>query len=116
MLRLYSEFLGKRPWFAGDKVKGEEWQGGRGGAATHPGLPDSSTLPLGFLQITFVDFIAYDVLERNQVFEARCLDAFPNLKDFIKRFEVTDALKPCSSLRSSLPHFARKALSPGTEL
>ncbi|XP_037062888.1 glutathione S-transferase Mu 7 isoform X1 [Peromyscus leucopus] len=56
MMRLYSEFLGKRPWFAGDKI-------------------------------TFVDFIAYDVLERNQVFEPKCLEAFPNLKDFISRFE-----------------------------
>ncbi|KAK7805560.1 hypothetical protein U0070_025885 [Myodes glareolus] len=56
MMKLYSEFLGKRPWFAGDKI-------------------------------TFVDFIAYDVLERNQVFEPKCLEAFPNLKDFISRFE-----------------------------
>lgn len=63
-----------------------------------------------------MDFIAYDVLERNQVFEAKCLDAFPNLKDFIARFEVTDALNPRSSLRSSLPHSACKALGPGTEL
>ncbi|KAH0500923.1 Glutathione S-transferase Mu 7 [Microtus ochrogaster] len=85
MMRLYSEFLGKRPWFAGDKVKGVGWTGG--GAAILPKLPDSSTLTGGFLQITFVDFIAYDVLERNQVFEPKCLDAFPNLKDFISRFE-----------------------------
>lgn len=102
-MRLYSEFLGKRPWFAGDKVKEREL--GRG-AATLPRLPDSSTLTLGFPQITFVDFIAYDVLERNQVFEAKCLDAYPNLKDFIARFEVTDALNSPSSLRSSLPLFA----------
>uniref|UniRef100_A0A2K6RGL6 Glutathione S-transferase mu 4 n=1 Tax=Rhinopithecus roxellana TaxID=61622 RepID=A0A2K6RGL6_RHIRO len=57
MLKLYSQFLGKQPWFLGDKI-------------------------------TFVDFIAYDVLERNQVFEPSCLDAFPNLKDFISRFEI----------------------------
>ncbi|XP_076430927.1 glutathione S-transferase Mu 7 [Peromyscus maniculatus bairdii] len=66
MMRLYSEFLGKRPWFAGDKI-------------------------------TFVDFIAYDVLERNQVFEPKCLEAFPNLKDFISRFEglkkISDYMK-----------------------
>ncbi|XP_059122058.1 glutathione S-transferase Mu 7 [Peromyscus eremicus] len=66
MMRLYSEFLGKRPWFAGDKI-------------------------------TFVDFIAYDVLERNQVFEPKCLEAFPNLKDFIFRFEglkkISDYMK-----------------------
>uniref|UniRef100_A0A2K6MHW9 glutathione transferase n=1 Tax=Rhinopithecus bieti TaxID=61621 RepID=A0A2K6MHW9_RHIBE len=60
MLKLYSQFLGKQPWFLGDKI-------------------------------TFVDFIAYDVLERNQVFEPSCLDAFPNLKDFISRFEVIPA-------------------------
>ncbi|KAM6167606.1 glutathione S-transferase Mu 2 isoform 1-T1 [Erethizon dorsatum] len=56
MMKLFSQFLGKQPWFAGDKI-------------------------------TFVDFLAYDVLERNQVFERTCLDAFPNLKDFISRFE-----------------------------
>ncbi|XP_011803488.1 PREDICTED: glutathione S-transferase Mu 5 isoform X2 [Colobus angolensis palliatus] len=56
-LKLYSQFLGKRPWFAGDKI-------------------------------TFVDFLAYDVLDVKRIFEPSCLDAFPNLKDFISRFEV----------------------------
>ncbi|XP_010587854.2 glutathione S-transferase Mu 1 isoform X3 [Loxodonta africana] len=55
-MRLFSEFLGKRPWFAGDKI-------------------------------TFVDFLAYDILDLNRIFEPKCLDAFPNLKDFIARFE-----------------------------
>ncbi|XP_049736116.1 glutathione S-transferase Mu 1-like [Elephas maximus indicus] len=55
-IRLFSQFLGKRPWFAGDKI-------------------------------TFVDFLAYDMLDRNRIFEPKCLDAFPNLKDFITRFE-----------------------------
>uniref|UniRef100_U3E7B9 Glutathione S-transferase n=1 Tax=Callithrix jacchus TaxID=9483 RepID=U3E7B9_CALJA len=55
-LKLYSQFLGKRPWFAGDKI-------------------------------TFVDFLAYDVLDQNRIFEPSCLDAFPNLKDFMSRFE-----------------------------
>uniref|UniRef100_A0A8C9IPH1 Glutathione S-transferase n=1 Tax=Piliocolobus tephrosceles TaxID=591936 RepID=A0A8C9IPH1_9PRIM len=55
-LKLYSQFLGKRPWFAGDKI-------------------------------TFVDFLAYDVLDMKRIFEPSCLDAFPNLKDFISRFE-----------------------------
>ncbi|KAI2518307.1 glutathione S-transferase mu 5 [Homo sapiens] len=55
-LKLYSEFLGKRPWFAGDKI-------------------------------TFVDFLAYDVLDMKRIFEPKCLDAFLNLKDFISRFE-----------------------------
>ncbi|XP_049736119.1 glutathione S-transferase Mu 1-like [Elephas maximus indicus] len=55
-MRLFSEFLGQRPWFAGDKI-------------------------------TFVDFLAYDVLDLNRVFEPKCLDAFPNLKDFMAHFE-----------------------------
>ncbi|XP_035306992.1 glutathione S-transferase Mu 1 isoform X4 [Cricetulus griseus] len=62
-MKLYSEFLGKRPWFAGDKV-------------------------------TYVDFLAYDVLDQQQLFEPKCLDAFPNLKDFMARFE---ALKTISA-------------------
>ncbi|XP_070343107.1 glutathione S-transferase Mu 2 isoform X2 [Equus asinus] len=55
-MKLFSQFLGKRPWFAGDKI-------------------------------TFVDFLAYDLLDRLRMFEPKCLDAFPNLKDFIARFE-----------------------------
>nr|XP_020139246.1 glutathione S-transferase Mu 2-like [Microcebus murinus] len=55
-MKLYSQFLGTRPWFAGDKI-------------------------------TFADFCVYDVLERNQIFEPKCLDAFPNLKDFMARFQ-----------------------------
>uniref|UniRef100_A0A2I3MUI6 Glutathione S-transferase n=1 Tax=Papio anubis TaxID=9555 RepID=A0A2I3MUI6_PAPAN len=56
MLKLYSQFLGKQPWFLGDKI-------------------------------TFVDFLAYDVLDMRRIVEPGCLDAFPNLKDFISRFE-----------------------------
>uniref|UniRef100_A0A8C6EXM1 Glutathione S-transferase n=1 Tax=Marmota marmota marmota TaxID=9994 RepID=A0A8C6EXM1_MARMA len=61
-MKLYSQFLGKRPWFAGDKI-------------------------------TYVDFITYDVLDQHLLFEPKCLEAFPNLKDFMSRFEVM----PCSS-------------------
>uniref|UniRef100_A0A2K6UB76 glutathione transferase n=1 Tax=Saimiri boliviensis boliviensis TaxID=39432 RepID=A0A2K6UB76_SAIBB len=67
-LKLYSQFLGKRPWFAGDKI-------------------------------TFVDFLAYDVLDQQRIFEPGCLDAFPNLKDFMSRFEVM----PLSSFLSDAP-------------
>uniref|UniRef100_A0A8C9PU95 Glutathione S-transferase Mu 4 n=1 Tax=Spermophilus dauricus TaxID=99837 RepID=A0A8C9PU95_SPEDA len=38
-------------------------------------------------EITFVDFLAYDVLDLHRLFEPKCLDAFPNLKDFMSRFE-----------------------------
>uniref|UniRef100_F6S663 Glutathione S-transferase n=1 Tax=Monodelphis domestica TaxID=13616 RepID=F6S663_MONDO len=55
-LKLFSQFLGKQTWFAGDKI-------------------------------TFVDFLVYDVLDQNRMFEPKCLDEFPNLKDFLARFE-----------------------------
>ncbi|XP_070343098.1 glutathione S-transferase Mu 2-like isoform X2 [Equus asinus] len=55
-MKLFSQFLGKRPWFAGDKL-------------------------------TYVDFLAYDLVDELHMFEPMCLDAFPNLKDFIARFE-----------------------------
>ena len=35
-----------------------------------------------------MDFLVYDVLDMHRIFEPKCLDAFPNLKDFITRFEV----------------------------
>ncbi|KAI6049765.1 GSTM1 [Marmota monax] len=69
-MKLYSQFLGKHPWFAGDKI-------------------------------TFVDFIAYDVLDLHRLFEPKCLDAFPNLKDFMSRFE---GLKKISAYMKS-SHF-----------
>lgn len=72
MLKLYSQFLGKQPWFLGNKI-------------------------------TFVDFIAYDVLERNQVFEPTCLDAFPNLKDFISRFEGLEKISAYMKSSRFLP-------------
>uniref|UniRef100_G3R0J5 Glutathione S-transferase n=1 Tax=Gorilla gorilla gorilla TaxID=9595 RepID=G3R0J5_GORGO len=72
MLKLYSQFLGKQPWFLGD-------------------------------EITFVDFIAYDVLKRNQVFEPSCLDAFPNLKDFISRFEGLEKISAYMKSSRFLP-------------
>ncbi|XP_025143925.2 glutathione S-transferase Mu 1 isoform X2 [Bubalus bubalis] len=37
--------------------------------------------------LTYVDFLVYDVLDMHRIFEPKCLDAFPNLKDFISRFE-----------------------------
>ncbi|XP_012503946.1 PREDICTED: glutathione S-transferase Mu 4-like [Propithecus coquereli] len=55
-MKHFSQFLGTRPWFAGDKI-------------------------------TFVDFLTYDVLDLHRIFEPKCLDAFPNLKDFMARFE-----------------------------
>ncbi|XP_066209068.1 glutathione S-transferase Mu 1 isoform X1 [Saccopteryx leptura] len=55
-MKQFSQFLGKRSWFAGDKL-------------------------------TYVDFLAYDILDLHRIFEPTCLDAFPNLKDFVTRVE-----------------------------
>ncbi|XP_040851580.1 glutathione S-transferase Mu 1-like isoform X3 [Ochotona curzoniae] len=38
-------------------------------------------------KITFVDFLTYDVLDLHRVFVPSCLEAFPNLKAFVSRFE-----------------------------
>ena len=55
----------------------------------HPSQASNSiVLTLGLLQITYVDFLVYDVLDKHRMFEPKCLDAFPNLKDFMGRFEV----------------------------
>ncbi|KAM9244412.1 glutathione S-transferase Mu 1-like isoform 3-T3 [Dugong dugon] len=51
--------------------------------------------------ITFVDFLAYDVLDLIRIFEPKCLDAFPNLKDFMAHFE---GLKKISAYMKS-SHF-----------
>uniref|UniRef100_A0A8C6W5E8 Glutathione S-transferase n=1 Tax=Nannospalax galili TaxID=1026970 RepID=A0A8C6W5E8_NANGA len=80
-LKLFSEFLGKRPWFAGNKI-------------------------------TYADFLVYDVLDQHRVFESKCLDAFPNLKDFMARFE---GLKKISTYMKTncflpLPVYLREAM------
>ncbi|KAF4021514.1 hypothetical protein G4228_013706 [Cervus hanglu yarkandensis] len=72
-MKQFSEFLGKRPWFAGDKL-------------------------------TFVDFLVYDVLDRHRIFEPTCLDEFPNLKDFITRFEGLKRISAYMKSSHFLPH------------
>uniref|UniRef100_A0A5F9CD48 Glutathione S-transferase n=1 Tax=Oryctolagus cuniculus TaxID=9986 RepID=A0A5F9CD48_RABIT len=83
-LQLYSQFLGKRPWFAGDKI-------------------------------TFADFLVYDVLDQNRIFVPGCLDAFPNLKDFMSRFEglpkISAYMKSSRFIR--VPVFLKKATWTG---
>ncbi|XP_009245002.2 glutathione S-transferase Mu 1 isoform X1 [Pongo pygmaeus] len=71
-LKLYSEFLGKQPWFAGNKI-------------------------------TFADFLVYDVLDLHRIFEPKCLDAFPNLKDFISRFEGLEKISAYMKSSRFLP-------------
>ncbi|XP_007427588.1 glutathione S-transferase Mu 1-like [Python bivittatus] len=60
-LKQYSQFLGDRKWFAGNKL-------------------------------SYVDFIAYDTLDIHQMLEPKCLDQFPNLKEFLRRFEALEKI------------------------
>uniref|UniRef100_A0A803SWI4 Glutathione S-transferase n=1 Tax=Anolis carolinensis TaxID=28377 RepID=A0A803SWI4_ANOCA len=60
-LKLFSQFLGDRTWFTGNKI-------------------------------SYVDFIAYDVLDRHLMFQPKCLDQFKNLKDFLGRFEALEKI------------------------
>ncbi|XP_034978347.1 glutathione S-transferase Mu 1-like isoform X4 [Zootoca vivipara] len=60
-LKLLSQYLGDRKWFAGKKI-------------------------------TYVDFLAYDVLERLWMFEPKYFEQFPNLKDFLDRFEALEKI------------------------
>jgi glutathione S-transferase len=52
-----------------------------------------------------VDFLAYDLFDLQRMFEPKCLDAFPNLKDFLSRFEVMPLLLPPLEGTSFSPHF-----------
>ncbi|XP_076313464.1 glutathione S-transferase Mu 1-like [Tachypleus tridentatus] len=55
-LKLFSVFLGKNKWFAGDKL-------------------------------SYVDFVIYDMLDQHKIFAPDCYKDFPNLKEFLDRFE-----------------------------
>nr|XP_060629239.1 glutathione S-transferase Mu 1-like [Anolis sagrei ordinatus] len=60
-LKLFSQFLGERNWFAENKI-------------------------------TYIDFLAYDILDVHRIFQPNCLDQFKNLKDFLDRFEALDKI------------------------
>ncbi|NWZ85432.1 GSTM3 transferase, partial [Poecile atricapillus] len=93
-LKLFSNFLGDRKWFVGEKVL--------------PGLPGGLRgLGRGFVltvsprcpQVTFVDFLMFDVLDQNRIFEPKCLEPFKNLKDFMERFGALE--KVAAYMKSS---------------
>ncbi|XP_024426357.2 glutathione S-transferase Mu 1 [Desmodus rotundus] len=49
-------------------------------------------------KLTYVDFLAYDILDVLRMFQPTCLDEFANLKDFLVRFE---SLKKISAYMKS---------------
>ncbi|XP_076053438.1 glutathione S-transferase Mu 3-like [Oratosquilla oratoria] len=61
-LKLFSEYLGDRKWFAGDNI-------------------------------TFPDFIMYELLDQHLLLAPGCLKEFQKLQDFLKRFEALDKIK-----------------------
>lgn len=68
--------------------------GGEGTASTAQGpegAGEGSVLTLSppCPQLTFVDFLMFDVLDQNRIFEPKCLEPFKNLKDFMERFGVS---------------------------
>ena len=48
-----------------------------------------------------MDFLAYDILDLHCIFEPKSLEAFPNLKEFMARFEVIP-LRLLTPYRSSV--------------
>ena len=62
-----------------------------GGA--HRGVPVSSLVlfppPPPPSQLTFVDFLMFDVLDQNCIFAPRCLEPYSNLRAFMERFGVS---------------------------
>ncbi|KAM8864038.1 glutathione S-transferase Mu 5-like [Spinachia spinachia] len=43
-------------------------------------------------EITFVDFIMYELLDQHRMFHSTCLDDFKNLKDLLNRFEALEKI------------------------
>ncbi|XP_018422492.1 PREDICTED: glutathione S-transferase Mu 1-like isoform X1 [Nanorana parkeri] len=43
-------------------------------------------------KITFADFLMYDVLDQHKFLDPNCLQNFPNLQDFLMRFETLPAI------------------------
>ncbi|XP_066986988.1 glutathione S-transferase Mu 2-like [Macrobrachium rosenbergii] len=44
-------------------------------------------------KITLADFVMYEELDVNTFMDPKCLDSFPNLKNFVKRFEELPAIE-----------------------
>jgi len=42
--------------------------------------------------VTFVDFIVYEMLDQNKLLEPTCLDKFPNLQNFVKNVESLERI------------------------
>lgn len=52
-------------------------------------------------QITFVDFIMYELLDQHRMFQPSCLDEFKGLRDLSDRFEVRKVRRDGCTFRMS---------------
>ena len=85
-MKLLSQLLGKRHWFSGEKVSaGADL---RARSSFCPGSEFKAHSCFAFLQLTYVDLSAYDIVDLHHRLEPKCLYEFTNLKDFLNRFEV----------------------------
>ncbi|GFQ68790.1 glutathione S-transferase Mu 1 [Trichonephila clavata] len=62
-LKMFSDFLGKRQWFASQD------------------------------KLTYVDFMIYEALDNHRILSPECLSEFPNLKEFMERFEEVPTIQ-----------------------
>lgn len=60
--------------------------------------------PAAPLQLTFVDFLAYDVLDQQRMFVPDCPELQGNLSQFLQRFEVSGDPKSLSPSIPIRPH------------
>nr|XP_060629234.1 glutathione S-transferase Mu 4-like isoform X1 [Anolis sagrei ordinatus] len=68
-------------------------------------------------KITYVDFLAYDILDLHQMFQPKCLDQFKNLKDFLDHFEALEKISAYmkSSRFLRTPLYSRNATWGNTD-
>ncbi|ROT60845.1 glutathione S-transferase [Penaeus vannamei] len=96
-LKLFSNFLGNRKWFAGEhffyKSLNQRWEITYQFSNIH--------------MLTFVDFLMYELLDIHLELDASCLASFKNLSDFHKHFEELPAIKKYMAS----PRFLKKPLN-----
>lgn len=68
------------------------------------GVPAGADPALPLPQLTFVDFLAYDVLDQHRMFVPECPELKGNLAQFLQRFEVSrDPAQPGATAVSPAP-------------
>lgn len=82
-LSQFSKYLGDYKWLAGENVTTKLFQ------TSHFNVTKFNK----FFQISFVDFILYEMLDQHLILIPDCLDSFPNLKSYCERFRSLESIK-----------------------